>query len=46
MISGCATSEGTKNFSKNSQVNQNNFKIFDVSLLGFKSNLIVIGKVE
>ena len=29
MISGCATSEGTKNFSKNSQVNQNNFKIFE-----------------
>jgi hypothetical protein len=27
-------------------VGVNNFKIFDVSLLGFKSNLIVIGKVE
>ena len=27
-------------------VGVNNFKIFDISLLGFKSNLIVIGKVE
>ena len=27
-------------------VGVNNFKIFDVSLLGFKSNLIVIGKVK
>ena len=27
-------------------VGVNNFKIFDVSLLGFKSNLIVIGKVQ
>ena len=29
MISGYATSEGTKNFSKNSQVNLENFKIFE-----------------
>jgi len=29
MISGYATSEGTKNFSKNSQVNLDNFKIFE-----------------
>ena len=27
-------------------VGVNNFKIFDISLLGFKSNLIVIGKIE
>ena len=29
MISGYATSEGTKNFSKNSQVHLENFKIFE-----------------
>ena len=29
MISGYATTEGTKNFSKNSQVNLENFKIFE-----------------
>ena len=33
MISGYATSEGTKNFSKNSQVNLENFKIFEDSHL-------------
>jgi len=27
-------------------VRVNNFKIFDISLLGFKSNLIVIGKIQ
>ena len=27
-------------------VGVNNYKIFDISLLGFKSNLIIIGQTE